>query len=269
MERNRRAGPATFAALVVIGLAAASAVLLMPAARPASAMAGRCVISAALFDGAPPLPHVAARLAKGHGLLTIVALGSSSTYGTGATSARLSYPARLGALLAKRYPKLRIRVFNRGVPGEESPAMAARIDRDVLPERPDLVIWQIGTNGLLRGEAAAELGDVVRIGIERLKHAGVDVMLMNPQYAPAVLRHRRYREVLHMISATAYAENVPLIRRFSMMREWAEDGRIPLNVMLTADRLHMTDVSYDCLARQVEAAIDTASHAAAAGAGNS
>jgi acyl-CoA thioesterase I len=36
-----------------------------------------------------------------------------------------------------------------------------------------------------------------------------------------------------------------------MMREWAEEGRMPLSIMLAHDKLHMTDMSYDCLARQV------------------
>ena len=32
---------------------------------------------------------------------------------------------------------------------------------------------------------------------------------------------------------------------------------MPLNAMLTRDRLHMTDVSYNCLARQIATSIDT------------
>ena len=97
---------------------------------------------------------------------------------------------------------------------------------------------------------------MVRAGIAKMKAAGADVMLMNPQYAPAMLQHKRYRNTLHVLDAVAYAEDVPLFPRFAIMRHWAEDGRMRLNVMLTKDRLHMTDVSYDCLARQVAASID-------------
>lgn len=243
----------TAAALVVVALAAVSA-LLLPSGRPASARGDRCAVDPDLLAGGRPLPHVAARV--GGGTLTIVTLGSSSTSGTGASSAAATYPSRLAAWLARTHPGLRVRVVNRGVAGEEAAQMAARIDRDVLAGRPDLVIWQVGTNGILHDDDAARMGEVVRAGVARMKAAGADVMLMNPQYAPAVLRHPQYREVLHAIDAAAYAEDVPLLPRFAMMRQWADEGRIPLAQMLTRDRLHMTDVSYDCLARQVSAAID-------------
>src|SRR3981081_80315 len=47
--------------------------------------------------------------------LTIVAIGSSSTEGAGASSDSASYPGRLEALLSTRFPGIAIRVLNRGV----------------------------------------------------------------------------------------------------------------------------------------------------------
>ena len=101
----------------------------------------------------------------------------------------------------------------------------------------------------------AVVAETVRAGIVRMEAAGTDVMLMNLQYAPAVLQHPRYREMLHLLDAVARSEEVPLFRRFAMMRQWAEDGRMPLQVMVAQDRLHMTDASYDCLARQLGVSI--------------
>jgi acyl-CoA thioesterase I len=238
------------AALVVVGLAAGTAILLAPAGHGASVANDRCGIPDDIVPLDRPLPHVAARIAGG-GTLTIVALGSSSTSGTGASRPENAYPSRLATLFAGRIPGLTVRVVNRGVPGEEAPGMAARIGRDVLAEQPDLVIWQVGTNGVLRDEDAIATAEIIRAGVERIKAAGVDVMIMNPQYAPAMLQHTDYRHMLHALDAVAHAEDVPLFPRFAIMRHWAEAGRMPLNVMLTRDRLHMTDVSYDCLARQV------------------
>jgi acyl-CoA thioesterase I len=256
-EKKARGGfrGGAFAALLVVGVAAGSAILLAPVGHKAYAGGDRCGVTDDLALAARPLPHVAARLAEG-GTLTIVALGSSSTSGTGASKPENTYPSRLAAVLAEAAPGVTVRVVNRGVPGEEAQAMAARIDRDVLREKPDLVIWQVGTNGVLRNEGATKMGEVVRAGIARLKAAGADVMIMNPQYAPAVLQHPHYREVLHVLDAVAYAEDVPLFPRFAMMRHWVEDGRMPLGMMLTRDRLHMTDVSYDCLARQIATGIE-------------
>jgi acyl-CoA thioesterase I len=254
---RKRLGRSAYAALLSVGLFTGAAILLSPVGRHASAAGQSCGSpdNPALLSR--PMPHVAARIAAG-GTLTIVALGSSSTSGTGATRPRYNYPSRLAALLTARFPNLAVRVVNRGVAGEEAPAMAARIDRDVLSERPDLVIWQVGTNGVLDEMDAGAAGDVVHDGIARIKAAGSDVMIMNPQYAPAVLQHPRYREMLHALGAVANEEDVPLFPRFSLMRRWADDGSMPLNRMVGRDRLHMTDASYDCLARALAASIDPA-----------
>lgn len=244
----------TLMALMLLGLAAAVPILMAPAGRGAGASIDRCSIPAELTSLGAPLPHTTQRLNAGQPL-TIVALGSSSTEGIGATSPEFSYPSRLAAVLQARFPDVPIRVVNRGVSGELSPQMVARIERDVLPEHPDLVIWQLGTNSVLRDVDPAAEVEVARRGIGLLKGAGADVLLMDLQYAPAVLVHSGYREMLHVLSGVARSEDVPLFRRFAMMRHWAEDGRMTLPVMLAVDRLHMSNASYDCLARQVARSI--------------
>src|SRR5262245_28554333 len=72
-----------------------------------------------------PLAHTAERLAK-HEPLTIVAVGSSSTFGAGASSSAASYPSRLQIELKILFPKDKITVINRGVNGEEVADMLKR-----------------------------------------------------------------------------------------------------------------------------------------------
>ncbi len=102
------------------------------------------------FDRA--LPRIGRRLASGKPI-KIVALGSSSTYGAGASSSAASYPSRLAEDLARRFPGTEIAVLNRGVNGDEVAGMLARLDSAVIAEKPDLVLWQVGTNSLLRDKA--------------------------------------------------------------------------------------------------------------------
>lgn len=248
------------AALLLIGLVAGTSIALAPVARKANALGDRCGLGETAETATWELPQVVRRIAAG-GTLTIVALGSSSTFGSGATRPENAYPSRLAALLAHRFPKIRLRVLNRGVGGEEAAAMATRIGRDVLAEHPDLVIWQVGTNGVLHDIDPEAIGQAVREGIARIKATGADVMLMDLQYAPAVLRHERYREMLRSLDAIAYDAGVPLFPRFAIMRRWVEEGRMPLSLMLARDRLHMADTSYDCLARLLAARIGTAAEA--------
>lgn len=251
-----RPGRSTLAALALIGLAAALPILFAPG-RSAGTAIDRCAVPADLTELDAPLPHTAARLRAG-GALTIVALGSSSTEGIGASGPQHSYPSRLAAWLQARFPGMSIRVLNRGVGGEMSAQMAARVDRDVLAEHPDLVIWQLGTNSILHDRDPQDEIGVARSVIRRIQAAGADIMLMDLQYAPRVLLHGRYHEMLRVLAALARSADVPLVHRFAMMRHWAEDGTMPLPVMLAKDRLHMSDTSYDCLARQVAREIATA-----------
>src|SRR5258708_15976643 len=174
----------TLMALVLLGLAAAVPILMAPAGRGAGASIDRCGIPPELTSLGAPLPHAAQRLNAGQPL-TIVALGSSSTEGVGATSPEFSYPSRLAAVLQARFPEVAIRVVNRGVSGELSPQMVARIERDVLPEHPDLVIWQLGTNSVLRDiDPAAEV-EGARRGIGPRQRAGAVARLRDLQCAPA------------------------------------------------------------------------------------
>src|SRR5262249_35240017 len=95
---------------------------------------------AALIDSPYSLPLTHARLLTAQSL-PIVALGSSSTEGIGASDRAHNYPSRLEAELRQRFPRSEITVINRGVSGDDSDGMLERFQRDVLDLHPDLVIW--------------------------------------------------------------------------------------------------------------------------------
>src|SRR5437660_3101992 len=79
---------------------------------------GSCAAPPALSIIEAALDHSAARIDQAK-LLTIVAMGSSSTKGVGASSPERSYPNRLEAELRDRFPDVEIRVLNRGIGGED------------------------------------------------------------------------------------------------------------------------------------------------------
>ncbi|HXR86943.1 MAG TPA: SGNH/GDSL hydrolase family protein [Stellaceae bacterium] len=257
--RRPRRGAA--AALSLLGIAAIATVFLAPAAPRANAGRDLCAAPLTVTSLADPLPHTALRLAAGK-TLTIVALGSSSTYGTGASKPEYSYPSRLATLLRARYPNAEIRVINRGVGGEVIGETMLRIASEVIGDKPDLVIWQVGTNDLLHDAEPEEVMASVRAGITQLQQTGADVILMDLQYAPAVLTHPRYRAMEHALWATAKSTGVALFRRFALMRDWTEHRNMKMSAMVAADHLHMTDASYDCLARQLSTSILRDTHVA-------
>jgi len=245
----------TVAALLLLGLAAAAPILVSPGGRSAGAAIDRCAVSAEIGGLGDKLPRTAARLALGLPV-TIVALGSSSTEGIGASRPDRSYPSRLEVLLRAQFPGAAIRVINRGVGGELAPQMAARLEREVLAEKPDLVIWQLGTNALLREDGVAQEAKTIREGITRIRAAGADVMLIDPQYAPKVLKDPDAEPMVALLSMIAADTGIPIFHRFEMMRYWRERG-ISFETILSPDLLHMNDWSYRCFATNLASALVT------------
>ena len=88
---------------LVAGALALGSLFIAPAPVAAEVNAPRCVAPADLTRLDLPLTLTARRLAA-HRLAMIVALGSSSTAGAGASSTEATYPSRLMAELARRFP---------------------------------------------------------------------------------------------------------------------------------------------------------------------
>jgi len=214
----------------------------------------KCIVPSeqARFD--LPLPRTAARLATGVPL-KVVAIGSSSTYGAGASSPTKSYPSRLEVELRRHFAGHAVTVLNRGVNGDESPEMLARLERDVISESPHLVLWQVGTNSLLRDRPIDPHVGVLEDGIARLRTIRADVVLINPQFAPKVIVKTDAEAMVDLLSAIAKTEKVDLFDRYAMMRRWREVQHLPFESFVSPDGLHMNDWSYGCLAKWLGASI--------------
>jgi acyl-CoA thioesterase I len=201
-----------------------------------------------------PLQHTARRLAAGKPLV-IVAIGSSSTAGARASSPAASYPSRLAIELQKLLPGHAIAVLNRGVNGEETSDMMARFSNGVIAEHPQLVLWQVGTNSVLRDHPLAPHAVELRQGIGELKAIGADVVLIDPQYAPRVLTKSETPGMVDLIALAARDENVDLFRRFAIMRDWYENQHRSFDVFISPDGLHMNDWGYACWAKLLAVSI--------------
>jgi lysophospholipase L1-like esterase len=229
------------------------AAALLVTAVPAIAQTPVCETPANIVRLNSTLPRVAAKIAAGQPV-TIVAIGSSSTAGAGASTPANSYPSRLQVFLSEQFPRQKFTVINRGVNGEEIKDMLTRFDSTVLSEKPDLVLWQLGTNSVLR-DHPIDQGAAIREGINRIKQAGADVVLIDPQYAPKVIAKVRCGDMVKLIGATAKSENVQLFQRYELMRHWHDVGRMPFETFISADGLHLNDWSYNCWAKGLANAI--------------
>jgi lysophospholipase L1-like esterase len=209
-----------------------------------------------------PLLRTALSLASGEPVV-IVAVGSSSTAGAGASSPAASYPNRLEADLRARFPGIPITVLNRGVNGEEAKQMLARFDETVISEKPDLVLWQVGTNAVLRDHKLANEAPLIREGIRRLKAVHADVILLDSQYAPKVIAKPDAPGMVDLIRAEAREEKVSVFHRWDIMRHWHDVDGVSFESLLSPDGLHMNDWSYGCIAKLLSAAIADAARSPA------
>jgi lysophospholipase L1-like esterase len=195
------------------------------------------------------LPHVANKLVAGQPVV-IVAFGSSSTQGHGASSPEFYYPNRLAAQLRRQYAMADISVINAGVGGEDAPEMMKRLQTAVIDAHPDLVIWQVGTNAVLRNLDPADTAKLVEEGVSRIQAAGSDIVLVDPQYSPRVNeRAENANKMIKLLGRVAELRHVGIFPRFEVMRDWHEKQAIPVEGFVIADGLHMNDWGYACFAQ--------------------
>jgi GDSL-like lipase/acylhydrolase family protein len=194
------------------------------------------------------LTHFAESLARGQA--KIVAIGSSTTAGRGDITA---YPGRLLSFLQNGYPKANIAMVNKGIGGQEAPIELQRFDTDVIAERPDLVIWQVGTNAVWqspdqRPPSFDETTSAIREGLVKLREeTQADVILMDLQYVPAVLTPAKKDKAIAMVDAIselARDGGVNVFRRFAFMKGLYQVEQVSFDRMVDPTdehRLHDSD----------------------------
>jgi hypothetical protein len=211
-----------------------------------------------------PLNHLAKAL-NGEARVKIIALGSSSTAGRADV---VPYPARLEMYLraeyaAAQFPNLRIDVLNRGQGGEEAIEELQRFDADIFAENPSLLIWQIGTNAVFHSYDLDRVKASIDQGLAKLS-GRMDVVLIDPQYVPAMLfddKADAAHRMVSLIGQAAELAKVNLFRRWALMRHWHVHNRIGLPRMVDPtdpDQLHQSDWSTQRFAQALRDAIVSA-----------
>src|ERR1700742_3455026 len=160
-------------AISPVGCPAAALAIFLACNSPAlcdttpTPLPANCAAPPALSTIEAALARTSSRIRSGKPL-TIVAIGSSFTLGGGASIPALSYPSRLEQELKQRFPGIEIRVVNHGIGGQDVPEELTRLGRDVIAEHPDLVVWQVGTNAVLRRDDLSADEQLISRGVASL-----------------------------------------------------------------------------------------------------
>lgn len=164
---------------------------------------------------------------------TVLALGDSITFGTGA-SPETSYPAVLAQLT-------RWNVVNAGVPGDTSAGALARLPTLLQEHSPQLVLVSIGGNDFLRRMSATDTRANIRDICRQAAAAGAQVLLVGVPEASAMAAAARSLSDHPLYEELAGELKVPLHGG-----GWA---RVLNDPTLRSDPIHANAQGYAAFAR--------------------
>lgn len=185
--------------------------------------------------------------------LTIVALGSSSTVGFGGHGT--SFPEVMKQELLRLHPSAHIELINSGRIMENLADNIARIEDDVLRYKPDLLVWQIGTNDVVWRGIADNAKEMLSDSVKRIRAFKTDIVLIDLQYTPLVLITSRHIRMEKIIAEVAGEQNVGHFPRFLLMKRAIEADVTGLN---SWDGLHNSAEGYKCVGLALAQMIDVA-----------
>jgi acyl-CoA thioesterase-1 len=212
----------------------------------------QCDVPAADIGTPEPLPNVTEALRKGE-KIRILAIGSSSTSGVGASSGLKSYPEQLEDILEVALKGADVDIVDRGLPGEVAAVTAVRIKSEVTLSGPSVVLWQLGTNDALSRVDPVEFAETVRSTIDWLKENKIDVVLVGMQYTSRFVRDKHYMAIKEMLQKIAAETAILYVRRYDATQFIAQT-HANLQLM-SSDNFHLNELGYQCMAEHVARAV--------------
>jgi acyl-CoA thioesterase I len=211
-----------------------------------------CNVKAPVFEGRTTLQGVLKAM-KEKRPVRVVAIGSSSTVGLGASSPIATYPTRLEKDLEGSVSGMQVEMYVRGINGEIAEDAADRLKMAVADIKPDLVIWQVGTNDALARVEEDDFADQLRSTLQWLASHKIDVILIDPQYVERLSKDGYYKGIVDTISEVAQERHVMLVNRYDAMADLARQH--PGLTYLAGDKFHLNDLGYKCMAEYAARAI--------------
>jgi lysophospholipase L1-like esterase len=179
--------------------------------------------------------------------IRILAIGSSSTLGIGASAPSHAYPAQLAVDLTSLWG-VSTEVHNAGVGGEIAATTLARLRTELSSDRPDLIVWQVGTNDAVSGVDLADFRATLEAGVSAARARHVPIILVDPQFFFGIKNLARFEQYVATIGQVGALNHVPVYSRFVRMKAWASQSATGWRALMSPDGFHMGDQGYACLA---------------------
>jgi acyl-CoA thioesterase I len=213
-----------------------------------------CNAQEEFFAADASLAQFDAAVAAG-GPVNVLAVGSATTVGSvmagGVHSAAQggAFPWHLVRTLHTALPSVDFRLTVRGGRGMTAEDMLPLIDGALKQQHYPLVLWQTGTVEAVRGLQPSGMLDILQTGAERVRDAGGDLVLIDPQFSRFLRANTDIDPYESVMQQVATMPGVALFRRFELMRAWANGGQIDLERTQAADRDKALDALNACLGK--------------------
>jgi acyl-CoA thioesterase-1 len=224
---------------LLLGLSLALSVPLRASSEPVAA----CNTPDEFVTTDASLAQVGAAIAAG-GPVGVLAVGSATTVGVVSASDHKptateggTFPEQMVRALNGAMPNVRFTLTVRGARGLTADAMLKLIDNALKQQRYQLIVWQTGTVEAVRGLRPDGLLDVLHEGLDDIRGAGGDVVLVDPQFSRFLRANTdvdAYEAVMREAASTT--PGVAFFPRFDLMHAWADDGSIDLERTDKTDR---------------------------------
>lgn len=231
------------------GLVAAAPGVAQDPVMPAT-QADPCEVPGYMLLGDAKLEEVSKAVKERRQLnILVLGTGSSALSGGGVKA----YPARLEEALRRRFPDITVNVVTAAKSRQKAAEMVENLEKMLLDQKPDLVVWQTGTVDAIRGVDPDTFRDTLDEGIDAIHETGADAVLMNMQYSPrteSMIQSGAYADTMRVV---ARDREIPLFDRLEIMRYWNDNGNFDLNTG-TRDSA-MAQKVHDCIGRALASLI--------------
>ena len=215
-----------------------------------------CQTPGITISGDVELPQVtrAIRLRK---KIRIITIGASSKGGK--LNSEDGYQQIIETMVEKTIPGLDVQLINRGVSGELARDAADRIKTEVALNRPDLVLWQLGTHDALMHVPVNEFKATVTETVDWLRSHGIDVVMVGLHYVRNMVRDEHYQAVRAALRATAEQKRILWIGRYEAMQVIEQARRTSSGP--SPNEFTMTEAGYSCLSEYIARALTSGAFA--------
>lgn len=170
---------------------------------------------------------------------SVLAIGDSVTYGTGAETGR-DYPTQLATITGWA-------IHNHGIPGDTAAGVNDRIVAALTETQPVLVLLEIGGNDFLRKTPDAEIKERIRAILRQIRSQGIPVVLVAvPQFSPLAAVLGRLPDA-PLYAELSKEENVTVVR--DVLADVLSEGD------LKVDAIHPNGAGYQRMAEGIADAL--------------